>query len=96
MSRPLVKIDDGPIEMWANQEQPVRFVWHGRLYTVREVTDRWDSRRQVATIAEYERIGGRQEYWHVTAAPDDTTDHFYLRHDVGADRWFVAYAGEPR
>jgi hypothetical protein len=82
-----------PIEVWVTDGRPSRFVWNGRLYTVRRVLDRWvttrDWWRDRHPGVEEETA---REFWRVEAAPEGHVGVYELRHDAATGDWMLSRA----
>lgn len=79
-----------PVEVQTRQDgRPARFVWRGRLYTVRSVAEHWVVNRewwreQGETAAQPEL-----EFWRVEASTGQgmPTGTYELRRDAAAETW---------
>jgi Family of unknown function (DUF6504) len=72
--------------------RPARFVWRGRLYTVRAILEHWVINREWWQDPEvYGPEPGRPEleFWRVEAAPGQgmTAEVYELRRDAATDAW---------
>jgi Family of unknown function (DUF6504) len=69
--------------------RPVRFVWRGRLYTVRAILEHWVVNREWWQDPEAEPGRPELEFWRIEAAPGQgmATEVYELRRDTGADSW---------
>jgi Family of unknown function (DUF6504) len=69
--------------------RPVRFVWHGRLYTVRAIFEHWVVNREWWRDPRAERGQHELEFWRVEAAcgPGLAAGVYELRRDIAADQW---------
>jgi Family of unknown function (DUF6504) len=85
-----------PVNVQARDDgRPVRFVWRGRLYTVRAILEHWIINRewwQDAEAPEDLRVEPGQpelEFWRVEAAPGPglTAGVYELRRNVATDAW---------
>lgn len=87
-----------PAEPGTQEQQPVQFLWRGRLYVVRAVVAHWiesaawwgGARRALeGAIPSHEH-----EVWRVEAQAgrSDSTGVFDLRRDMAADRWVLSRA----
>jgi Family of unknown function (DUF6504) len=75
-----------PVEVRLHGGRPVRFVWRGRLYAVRQVIEH--------TAAE--SPAGR-DVWRVTASPGENVPPvvYELLHDRRSDRWLLSRGAHP-
>jgi hypothetical protein len=79
-----------PIEVQAREDgRPTRFVWRGRLYTVRSILERWTVNREWWRETDPVPAQPELEFWRVEASaglglPVGT---YELRRDVTADTW---------
>jgi hypothetical protein len=79
-----------PAEVQARADgRPARFVWRGRLYTVRSIVEHWIVNREWWTESTPELAQPELEFWRVEAAagqgfPQGT---YELRRDVASDSW---------
>jgi hypothetical protein len=82
-----------PAVVWVRDGQPARFVWRGRLYTVREVLDHWvvSSAWWLQRVPDPPALAGR-ECWRVEAAtgPGIPAATYELRHDPATGGWLLA------
>lgn len=82
-----------PVEVWLTDGRPARFVWRGRLYTVRRVLEHWVATRDWwrERHPEAGAAGGR-EFWRVEATPEREIGVYELRHDVETGTWMLSRA----
>lgn len=82
-----------PVNVQARDDgRPVRFVWRGRLYTVRAILEHWVISREWWQNPEAPEAGAGQpelEFWRVEAAqgPGMTAEVCELRRDTATDAW---------
>jgi hypothetical protein len=79
-----------PVNVRARPDgRPIRFVWRGRLYTVRAILEHWVINREWWQDPGAEPTGPELEFWRVEAAPGPaTTPSVYeLRHDPATSTW---------
>jgi Family of unknown function (DUF6504) len=82
-----------PVNVQARDDgRPVRFVWRGRLYTVRAILEHWVINRewwQDPQPPGSEPGQPELEFWRVEAAPGQgiTAGVYELRRDAAADAW---------
>jgi hypothetical protein len=88
-----------PVEVQAREDgRPARFVWRGRLYTVRSILEHWAVNREWWREADPAPGGASPggiaaqpelEYWRVEASADRgfPPGTYELCHDVAADAW---------
>jgi hypothetical protein len=69
--------------------RPARFVWRGRLYAVRSISEHWVINREWWTESEPELAQPELEFWRVEAAPGQgfLLGEYELRRDVASDTW---------
>jgi hypothetical protein len=81
-----------PVEVWTTHGQPARFVWRGRLYTVRRVLDHWVTTRDwwKEQHPEEPGAGGEREFWRVEATPDKVIGVYELRLDTMSGAWLLS------
>src|SRR6516165_8628928 len=67
--------------------RPARFVWRGRLYTVRAILEHWVINREWWQDPEAEPGRPELEFWRVEAAPGQgmTATVYELRRDAATD-----------
>jgi hypothetical protein len=79
-----------PVEVQAREDgRPTRFVWRGRLYTVRSILEHWAVNREWWRETDPVPAQPELEYWRVEASagrgfPAGT---YELCRDVAADAW---------
>jgi Family of unknown function (DUF6504) len=79
-----------PIDVQARDDgRPTRFVWRGRLYTVRAVVEHWVINREWWQQPEEEARQPELVFWRVEAAPGQgmAVGVFELRFDVANNSW---------
>jgi hypothetical protein len=79
-----------PVTVRARDDgRPARFVWRGRLYTVRAILEHWVVNREWWRDPEAERGQAELEFWRVEAAagPAMTAGVYELRRDAATDSW---------
>jgi len=69
--------------------RPVRFVWRGRLYTVRAILEHWVINREWWHDPAAEPEQPELEFWRVQAAPGPgmTAGVYELRREIATDAW---------
>lgn len=77
-----------PIEVWTREERPVRFMWRGRVYSVRWIVEHWVALRQTWR-PEAEAVLPRREYWRVRAGFDEALGVYELSYDSAEDQWHL-------
>ena len=85
-----------PINVWSVDDRPVRFVWRGRLYTVRQIHERWASVRDwwKQTTGTEADDPDRREFWQLSAARADSGEIgvYEMRRDVAEGTWLLSRA----
>ena len=79
-----------PVNVRARPDgRPTRFVWRGRLYTVRAILEHWVINREWWQDPGAEPSEPQLEFWRVEAAPGPaTTPSVYeLRRDPATSAW---------
>jgi hypothetical protein len=79
-----------PVEVQARDDgRPVRFVWRGRLYSVRAVVEHWVINREWWREQNPDPEAPEREYWRVEASPGQgvPTGVYELRHEIATDDW---------
>jgi hypothetical protein len=79
-----------PVNVQARDDgRPVRFVWRGRLYTVRAILEHWVINRERWQDPEAEPGQPELEFWRVEASggPGLPSAVYELRRDVAANAW---------
>lgn len=79
-----------PVEVQAREDgRPTRFVWRGRLYTVRSILDHWAVNREWWRETDPAPAQPEFEYWRVEASAGRglPVGTYELRRDVAADAW---------
>jgi len=91
--RRMTRVFGDPVEVWVTDGRPVRFVWRGRLYSVRRVLEHWvttrDWWREQQPEAPDEATGER-EFWRVEATPEREVGVYELRHDTATGTWLLS------
>jgi Family of unknown function (DUF6504) len=88
----VVRVYGEPVEVQPrNDGRPARFVWRGRLYTVRSVVEHWVVNREWWREPDPVPEQPELEFWRVEAAatrgrPAGT---YELRRDVAAGTWML-------
>jgi hypothetical protein len=85
----LIRAYGDPVEVWVADGRPSRFVWHGRLYSIRNILDTWVASRDWVREPESEDVTER-EFWRVEASPDREIGVYELRHDLATDSWMLS------
>ena len=69
--------------------RPARFVWRGRLYTVRAILEHWVINREWWQDPGAEAGQPELEFWRVEASPGQgmTAGVYELRRDAATDAW---------
>jgi hypothetical protein len=79
-----------PVNVQARDDgRPARFVWRGRLYTVRAILEHWVINREWWHDPEAEPGQPELEFWRVEASPGQglTAGVCELRRDAATDAW---------
>jgi hypothetical protein len=79
-----------PVEVQARADgRPARFVWRGRLYTVRSIAEHWVINREWWTESDPGLAQPELEFWRVEAAAGQgfLSGLYELRRDVASDTW---------
>jgi Domain of unknown function (DUF6504) len=84
------KVHGEPVYVQARDDgRPTRFVWRGRLYTVRAIIEHW-----VINWEQWQQPGSEPgqpelEFWRVEAAPGPgmTADVYELRREAAINAW---------
>jgi MFS family permease len=79
-----------PVDVQYREDgRPVRFVWRGRLYTVRAIVEHWVINREWWQQPEGEPRQPELVFWRVEASPGQglAVGVYELRRDVAADTW---------
>ena len=79
-----------PVNVQARDDgRPIRFVWRGRLYTVRAILEHWVVNREWWRDPAAEPGQPELEFWRVEASPGQgMADRIYeLRRDAATDAW---------
>jgi Family of unknown function (DUF6504) len=87
----MTRVFGDPVEVWVTDGRPVRFVWRGRLYSVRRVLEHWVTTRDWWREQRPEtEITGEREFWRVEATPEREIGVYELRHDTAAGTWLLS------
>ncbi|MCW2902171.1 MAG: hypothetical protein JWO67_4436 [Streptosporangiaceae bacterium] len=82
-----------PVDVWVVDGRPVRFVWRGRLYTVRVVLEHWVATRDWWRERHPEaEEASEREFWRVEASPDKEIGVYELRFDAATGAWMLSRA----
>jgi hypothetical protein len=82
-----------PVDVWVVDGRPWRFVWDGRLYTVRRVLEHWVTTRDWWRDRHPDaEEATEREFWRVEASPDTETGVYELRHDAATGGWMLSRA----
>jgi hypothetical protein len=79
-----------PIEVQAREDgRPARFVWRGRLYTVRSILEHWAVNREWWRESDPVPAQPELEFWRVEASAGQglPAGTYELRRDVAAGSW---------
>jgi Family of unknown function (DUF6504) len=79
-----------PVNVQARDDgRPARFVWRGRLYTVRAILEHWIINREWWQDPGAEAGRPELEFWRVEASPGQgmTAGVYELRRDAATDAW---------
>ena len=79
-----------PVNVQARDDgRPVRFVWRGRLYTVRAILEHWVINREGAEVPLSGPGQPDLEFWRVEArpGPGTTAGVYELRRDTATNAW---------
>ena len=79
-----------PVNVQARDDgRPARFVWRGRLYTVRAILEHWVISREWWQDPEAAPGQPELEFWRVEAAPGPgmSAGVYDLRREVAANAW---------
>lgn len=79
-----------PVEVRTRDDgRPTRFVWRGRLYTVRSIVEYWVINREWWRDQEVPLARPEMEFWRVEAStgPGRPAGTYELRRDVAAGGW---------
>lgn len=80
-----------PVEVWTVGRRPTRFVWRGRLYTVRRILDHWVTTRDWWKERHPDAgEGGEREFWRVEATPEKAVGVYELRFDTATGAWLLS------
>jgi hypothetical protein len=86
----MARVYGEPVEVQTREDgRPTRFVWRGRLYTVRSILEHWVVNRD--WWREPERVPARPDlqFWRVEASMGQgaATGMYELRRDMAAGTW---------
>jgi len=84
-----------PVNVQARDDgRPARFVWRGRLYTVRAILEHWVINREWWQDPEAEPGRPELEFWRVEAAPGQgmAAGVYELRRDIATDAWTLRHS----
>ncbi|HSZ41560.1 MAG TPA: DUF6504 family protein [Trebonia sp.] len=79
-----------PVEVQTREDgRPTRFVWRGRLYTVRSIVEYWIVNREWWREPDAAPARPEMEFWRVEAStgPGMSAGTYELRRDVAAGGW---------
>jgi hypothetical protein len=79
-----------PVEVQTREDgRPTRFVWRGRLYTVRSVIEHWIVNQERRQEPEPALAQPELQFWRVEASAGQglPADVYELRRDVAPDPW---------
>jgi Family of unknown function (DUF6504) len=79
-----------PVEVRTREDgRPTRFVWRGRLYTVRSIVEYWVVNRDWWREPDAALARPEMEFWRVEAGagPGAPAGTYELRRDVAAGAW---------
>jgi Family of unknown function (DUF6504) len=89
-----------PVNVQARDDgRPARFVWRGRLYTVRAISEHWVINREWWADPDPLTPSGSEpgqpelEFWRVEASPGPgmTATVYELRREIAAGAWTLRY-----
>lgn len=87
----MARVYGEPVEVQTREDghRPARFVWRGRLYTVRSVAEHWVVNRQWWQEADPAPAHPELEFWRVEASTGrgQPAGTYELRRDVAAGTW---------
>jgi hypothetical protein len=89
-SRHMSRVYREPVDVQAREDgRPVRYVWRGRLYTVRAILEHWVINRDWWREPGPEPTRPEQEFWRVEASPGQGVPAgvYELRHEIASDAW---------
>jgi len=84
------RVHGEPVNVQARDDgRPARFVWRGRLYTVRAILEHWVLNREWWQDPGAERSQPELEFWRVEASPAQgmTAGVYELRRDAATGAW---------
>ena len=82
-----------PVNVQAREDgRPARFVWRGRLYTVRAILEHWVINREWWRDPEPEAGQPELEFWRVEAAAGQgmTAGVYELRREASTNAWTLS------
>jgi hypothetical protein len=86
-----------PVDVQARDDgRPTRFVWRGRLYTVRAIVEHWVINREWWQQPEDEPRQPELVFWRVEAAPGQgmATGVYELRREMATNTWTLRRAAD--
>ncbi|MFF5260464.1 DUF6504 family protein [Actinomadura viridis] len=87
----MTRVFGDPVDVRVTGGRPDRFVWKGRLYTVRRVLEHWVTTRDWWREQEPEtEVTGEREFWRVEATPEREVGVYELRHDAASGTWTLS------
>lgn len=90
---PVSRVYGDPVEVWVADGRPSRFVWRGRLYTVRRVLESWVTTRDWLRDRHPEgEEPAAHVFWLVEATPDREIGVYELRYDEAGGDWMLSRA----
>lgn len=87
----MTRVFGEPVDVRAAEGRPDRFVWRGRLYTVRKVLEHW-----VVTRDWWRghhpgtEEPGEREFWRVEASPGAEVGVYELRFESASGTWTLS------
>ena len=69
--------------------RPARFIWNGRVYGVRRITEHWATPRDGWRPA-HGPTAPRSEYWRLEAGAADSEGVYELHHDTASGVWTLS------
>jgi hypothetical protein len=87
----MTRVYGDPVDVWVSDGRPVRFVWRGRLYTVRRVLEHWVTTRDWWREQQVEPADlGEREFWRVEATPAEEIGVYELRYEAAGAAWTLS------
>ncbi|QXJ21071.1 nucleotidyltransferase [Actinomadura graeca] len=87
----MTRVFGDPVDVWVSDGRPVRFVWRGRLHTVRRVLEHWVTTRDWWRERHPDgEATGEREFWRVEAGPDREIGVYELRYDAASETWLLS------